>query len=112
MRSCTILLTFFLLFGIVSKAEANDSYHIDEQEFEELFASSEQSSDLLGYDNTLNTLALKDQVRYKSPDIAFVLAWFFGSLGVHRFYLGTSVVTGLAYILLSVDVVFSPLSTR
>ncbi|OWY19836.1 TM2 domain-containing protein [Sphingobacteriales bacterium UPWRP_1] len=35
----------------------------------------------------------------KNPVVAFILAWFLGSLGIHRFYLGTKTLTGIGYIL-------------
>ena len=98
MRSCTILLAFLLLIGVINNAEATGSYHIDEQEVEELFASSEQTTDLQGLDGSFNASAFQDEVHGKNPGVAFALAWTLGPLGIHRFYLGTSVGTGLAYI--------------
>jgi len=35
----------------------------------------------------------------KDPLIAFLLSWFIGGLGIHRFYMGTKPLTGVAYIL-------------
>ncbi len=35
----------------------------------------------------------------KSPVVAFILCWAVGSLGIHRFYLGTKTMTGVGYIL-------------
>jgi TM2 domain-containing membrane protein YozV len=35
----------------------------------------------------------------KDPVVAIVLSFFLGWIGVHRFYLGTEVLTGIGYIL-------------
>jgi TM2 domain-containing membrane protein YozV len=38
-------------------------------------------------------------VAEKSPIVAFLLAFFLGGLGIHRFYMGTKTMTGIGYIL-------------
>jgi TM2 domain-containing membrane protein YozV len=35
----------------------------------------------------------------KSALVSFLLCWFLGYLGVHRFYMGTAALTGVGYIL-------------
>jgi hypothetical protein len=35
----------------------------------------------------------------KDATTAFILSWFLGFLGVHRFYMGTATLTGVGYIL-------------
>ncbi|MFY7888277.1 MAG: TM2 domain-containing protein [Spirosomataceae bacterium] len=35
----------------------------------------------------------------KDATTAFILSWFLGILGVHRFYMGTATLTGVGYIL-------------
>ena len=34
-----------------------------------------------------------------NPWVAFILCWVVGTFGVHRFYMGTAVLTGVGYIL-------------
>ena len=38
-------------------------------------------------------------VAERNATVAFVLSWFVGFLGVHRFYMGTETLTGVGYIL-------------
>jgi TM2 domain-containing membrane protein YozV len=54
---------------------------------------SEMSSDMM------TTTTLNSTVKAKDPLLAIVLDFFLGGLGVHRFYLGTKVMTGIGYIL-------------
>ena len=38
-------------------------------------------------------------VASRDPTVAFLLAFFLGGLGIHRFYMGTATLTGVGYIL-------------
>lgn len=97
MRSITVVMVLLLFTGVASQVEAKSQYQIDEKAVDELFASSEQVNEVQGLDGAFN-LAMQENDHGKNPGVAFALAWTLGPLGVHRFYLGTSVGTGLGYI--------------
>ncbi len=92
------LVVFMCAFAI----QANTSmYHLDQGAVDQMFAQAEQV-DILSMHSTSfmagsNTTMLSAQD--KDPVIAFILATFIGSLGIHRAYLGTSTGTIIGYIL-------------
>lgn len=90
------VLTFCL--GLVATAEATERYSVDNQAVDELFASSEQMDSFNTAGDMFSNFALQEADHGKQPGIAFALAWTLGYVGVHRFYLGTSVGVGLGYI--------------
>jgi len=78
------------------------NYHVNDAKIDVLFeqASStimmnlnDMSSDMMA------TTTLNSTVKSKSPLAAILLDFFLGGLGIHRFYLGTKVMTGVGYIL-------------
>ena len=98
MRNSVVLLITLLIAGFAVTAEAKEAYNLDDEAVNELFASAEQVDGMSGADNAFNAFALQDAEHGKNPGVAFALAWTLGPLGIHRFYLGTSVGTGLGYI--------------
>jgi TM2 domain-containing membrane protein YozV len=73
----------FLLFVFNSAVKA-----------EKAVSSLKISYELAGQDTFITNKVLKE----KDPVTALVLCTFFGPLGVHRIYLGTSVSTAVAYV--------------
>lgn len=85
-----------------SNVEASN-YQVNDAKIDVLFEKAsttimmnlnEMSSDMMTSSTTLNS-----SVKSKSPMAAILLDFFLGALGVHRFYLGTKVMTGIGYIL-------------
>ncbi len=83
----------------VAMANPADQFMVDEFAVETLFETSNEvslSMDTAGLFASNSFGAITNE-----PDavVAFVLAWFVGSLGVHRLYLGTNTLTFVGYIL-------------
>ncbi len=100
-----LVLVFVLALCVFSARQANaSSYSVNEQSVDKLFDQaietsmfSANSTDLTagvsGFPSTAMAGKEKDAV------VAIVLDFFLGGLGIHRFYLGTEVLTGIGYIL-------------
>lgn len=97
---------FFLLFAFVLFVkQANASaYTVNEKAVDQLFAKATETSMLSVYATDLSgagfsASSLVPAVAEKDAIVAIVLDFFLGGLGIHRFYLGTELLTGLGYIL-------------
>lgn len=104
-----LLVFSFLLsiFSVCAYAETQ-AYKLDDAKIDMMF---EQSTDVTA--NLMSGAAdlsfasfaapaassASAMVAEKSPVIAFLLAFFLGGLGIHRFYMGTKTMTGVGYIL-------------
>jgi TM2 domain-containing membrane protein YozV len=90
----SLLLTLVVLAsGNVVKASA---YSADDNLIDQMFASANETTNLSYADfaaQTSPSLTSAD----KSAPVALILDFFLGELGIHRFYLGTKVMSGLAY---------------
>jgi len=79
-------------------------YSIDEKAIDQLFTTATETSMISM--NASNFSAIPSAVssplmanaEEKDAVVAIVLDFFLGGLGIHRFYLGTETLTGLAYI--------------
>ncbi len=98
-------LIFMLFVSVLFVKQANaSSYSVNEQAVDQLFEKATQTSML-----SINTPAFNAvestfpstvmAANQKDAIVAIVLDFFLGGLGIHRFYLGTEVLTGLGYIL-------------
>ncbi len=102
-RTLTVLMVLALTFGFASQANAS-RYKLDNQKVDVMFAQAEEVQfDLLG-ENSDPAMAsamafAPPRGKQKDPVVALLLDFFFGGLGVHRFYLGTKTMTGIGYIL-------------
>lgn len=95
-----ILLLFVLVTAVMVGQHAKAStYQINDNAIDQLFDNAVETN-MLDFNavsmsavnaSTVNAVAGKD------PVIALALDFFFGWLGVHRFYLGTEVLSGLLY---------------
>lgn len=96
------LLLLFVGVGLMSSvaiANPADQFMIDEFAVEALFESSNEVSFSLDTAELFAANAFGTISNEKDAVVAFVLAWFVGSLGVHRLYLGTAPLTFVGYIL-------------
>ncbi|GAF05897.1 TM2 domain-containing protein [Saccharicrinis fermentans] len=96
-----VLILFALILGISAvTTTASASYKINDSAIESLFNKAEvgtMSVMFNGLDDAAS--ASKTTVKEKSATAALIIDFFLGGLGIHRFYLGTKVMTGLGYIL-------------
>jgi len=102
MKKSLLVIAFICSMFAFSNANAAN-YQINDAKIDVLFenASStimmnltEMSSDLMASSTSFNS-----SIKSKDPLAAIILDFFLGVIGVHRFYLGTKVMTGLGYIL-------------
>lgn len=104
-------LFFFLIACVFTTTAINASiaqFKVNDAQIDQIFDNSQElnstaaaqfdfnpaSSNELGASSNMTKVAGD-----KNPVVAFILAWFLGTLGVHRFYLGTKALTGVGYIL-------------
>lgn len=100
MRKLILLMVVSFGFLFANQVKAS-SYHLDENALDQLFDNAVETS-MLNNDATMSTssASMSDyEVDGKDPIVAIVLDFFFGGLGVHRFYLGTETMSGIAYFL-------------
>ncbi len=102
MKKILFVIAFICSMAAFSNAEASN-YQVNDAKIDVLFEKAsttimmnlnEMSSDMMAPSTTLNS-----SVKSKSLAAALVLDFFLGGLGIHRFYLGTKVMTGVGYIL-------------
>ncbi len=90
-----------------ASAPLTDGYTVNDQQIENLFASSEDVSLTSASVSLLNnsdvTKSASNKAFYAASDKSFVTALllnlFLGGLGIHRLYLGTKTFTWVGYIL-------------
>ena len=97
------IILFSLVFALTALCSYNlkaSGYVANDNRIDALFASAPEISNvslkdlsMTGYSTITLAGSNKDAV------VAIVLDFFLGGLGVHRFYLGTEVMTGIGYIL-------------
>lgn len=94
-----------IIAAVFSFSQANAAkYSIDEEAIDQLFTTATETSMISM--NAANFSAIPSAVNSplmanaeeKDAVVAIVLDFFLGGLGIHRFYLGTETLTGLAYI--------------
>jgi TM2 domain-containing membrane protein YozV len=92
-----VIFSFAAMFA--QHAEAS-TYKLDNQKVDAMFESATEADfSFLTEDFTANPNITSAVMADKDPIVAIVLNFFLGQLGVHRFYLGTKVMTGIGYIL-------------
>jgi TM2 domain-containing membrane protein YozV len=92
-----------LVFAVTAFCSYNanaSGYTANDNLIDEMFAKAPETLNpalpgLLSGGNSTTALASSE----KSAPVALLLDFFLGGLGVHRFYLGTEVMTGVGYIL-------------
>ena len=102
-------LFFVFLVALLSTAtlSASSKYMVDEAAIEQVMENSTETSSVAMFEATNNnqidrtTTSATQQLRAGNDNAiaAFLLCWFIGYLGIHRFYMGTEALTGVAYIL-------------
>ncbi|MEI6049847.1 MAG: TM2 domain-containing protein [Bacteroidota bacterium] len=100
MKNFFFLSLVFAVTALCSISANASGYTANDNMIDELFAKAPEVAnfslgDLTLAGNTATAFASGD----KSAGVALVLDFFLGAIGVHRFYLGTEVLTGVGYIL-------------
>lgn len=102
MKKLIFVIVLFVTVLSVQQANAS-SYSVDEQAIDQLFESAVETS-MLSVNATepsavASSVSSNVMAQEKDAVVAIVLDFFLGGLGIHRFYLGTETLTGLAYFL-------------
>jgi len=101
MKKFLFVVAFICTMFTFSNVEASN-YQVNDAKIDVLFEKAsttimmnlnEMSSEMTA------TASFNSSIKSKSPMAAILLDFFLGALGVHRFYLGTKVMTGIGYIL-------------
>jgi TM2 domain-containing membrane protein YozV len=100
MKKLIFLSLVFALTALCSYNAKASGYTADDNLIDEMFNQATEAvnvsfSDLTLAGNSTATLAASE----KTAPVALLLDFFLGGFGVHRFYLGTEVMTGIGYIL-------------
>lgn len=86
--------------AICSNAVDASDYTADDNLIDQMFTQTPEGVSVLFNDLTAAGYATASAAASaKSAPVALLLDFFLGGLGVHRFYLGTEVMTGIGYIL-------------
>lgn len=92
-----ILLLLVFAAGLIFNQQAQAAnYRINDNAVDQLFNNATESMmfDLGATANSNNATLVADE---KDAIVAIALDFFFGYLGIHRFYMGTEVMSGLLY---------------
>ncbi|MFN8357797.1 MAG: TM2 domain-containing protein [Spirosomataceae bacterium] len=107
----TVLLASMLFMAVCSSSFASTEaeYVVDDVAIEATLTSSVQVANIMPTATEsqanasmafgMNTPEGASIKAGKSDVTAFILAWFLGWIGVHRFYMGTATLTGVGYII-------------
>jgi len=92
------------LFATTATYASVSQFKVNDAQIDQLMNNSQElNAAQVDFNVTGNDLGLNPNMTKvagdKNPVVAFILAWFLGSLGIHRFYLGTKTLTGIGYIL-------------
>ena len=100
MKKLISLSLIFVLTAFCSFNAKATGYTSDENLIDQMFTKAPEGVIIpfTNFNLTANSTALVGAAQ-KDAIIAIVLDFFLGGLGVHRFYLGTEVLTGVGYIL-------------
>jgi len=98
-----LILLFIVAFAAVSNVSAAN-YKLDNAKIDVLFETAQDANtsllaQSLNLDNRFAASELSSVKSEKTFVAALLLDIFLGGFGVHRFYLGTKVMTGIGYIL-------------
>jgi len=100
MKKLILLSLIFVLTAFCSFNAKATGYTSDENLIDQMFTKAPEGVIIpfTNFNLTANSTALVG-AEQKDAIIAIVLDLFLGEFGVHRFYLGTEVLTGIGYIL-------------
>jgi TM2 domain-containing membrane protein YozV len=97
----TIIAVVASMLAFTSSAKA-DAYTIDDNAVEAAFQASVSAPISMDVINAAIPSGVNNEAKVSGSSnaaVAFVLCLILGNLGIHRFYMGTAVLTGVGYIL-------------
>ena len=94
----TIFALLLLVFVLGSNNVSASGYTADDNLIDQLFAKAPETY-VVSLADLSSTSPVMKSASDKEAAVALLLDFFLGGLGVHRFYLGTEVLTGVGYIL-------------
>jgi TM2 domain-containing membrane protein YozV len=100
MKKITFLLLVFIMTAVCSYNASATNYVADDTLIDNMFATTPETVNASLADLSSGSIPTTSFVSGdKDAIVAIVLDFFLGGLGIHRFYLGTEVLTGIGYIL-------------
>ena len=101
MKKIGLAFIAFLMLANLSFAETSQ-YRVNDDAISSMFVDAIEVSitDAISLQNSGITANFDEFFvsSDKNPAVAFILCWFVGYLGVHRYYMGTSTTTMILYI--------------
>lgn len=96
-----LLFSLIIAFTAICSSAVNASgYTADDNLIDQMFTQAPEGVSVMFSDLTASGFATTTFASgEKTAPVALLLDFFLGGLGVHRFYLGTKVMTGIGYIL-------------
>jgi TM2 domain-containing membrane protein YozV len=100
MKKTIFLSLVFVMTVLCSYNAAASGYTVNDNLIDNMFIATPETVNVvfINLDLTANSTSLLPAAE-KDAIVAIVLDFFLGGFGVHRFYLGTEVLTGVGYIL-------------
>ena len=100
MKKILLLFLAVLLTSFLDGEAGAAKYKLNNQKVDGLFETATSADIGMLHFSSLNMKHFEtSEVQEKDPMVAILLDIFVGTLGVHRFYLGTKTMTGIGYIL-------------
>ena len=100
MKKIILLSLVFALTAMLNSNAKASSYTADDRLVDEMFARAPEAVNALLIDFTSSANSTTSMASgSKDAAVALILDFFLGGFGIHRFYLGTEVMTGIGYIL-------------
>ncbi len=101
MKKLILVVVLFATFLSAKQANAS-SYSVNERAIDQLFENAIETSmisiNATEISSAASSISSPVMAQEKDAIVAIALDFFLGGLGIHRFYLGTETLTGLAYI--------------
>jgi TM2 domain-containing membrane protein YozV len=100
MKKIIILSLILSITALCSYSAKASGYTADDKLIDQMFTNATETVNVTFTDLSLaGTTGTALAASPKNAAVALVLDFFLGGFGVHRFYLGTEVMTGVGYIL-------------
>ena len=100
MKKIIFLSLVFALTAMFCNNAKASGYTADERLVDEMFAKAPEAVNPFLTDFTSSAISTAAMASgSKDAAVALILDFFLGGFGIHRFYLGTEVMTGIGYIL-------------
>jgi TM2 domain-containing membrane protein YozV len=100
MKKIIFLSLVFALTAMFSNNAKASCYTADDRLVDEMFARAPEAVNPFLTDITSSAISTTSMASAsKDAAVALILDFFLGGFGIHRFYLGTEVMTGIGYIL-------------